>query len=462
MTYKHFFFLLLLFAHFQLFAGSYPVREITITGNEQTKDFVILREMLISKDSLYSPSGAGNITELLKLSRDRILNLNLFNEVVISKKLITNNDKASFTIAIEVIEKWFVWPIPFIEFSDRNFNVWGNLAFDPERTNYGLYVFNYNLFGRNHTLKTKLKTGYNTKLGLEYRIPFLSKNTQWGLNGLIDYSSQNEVWYETRNDSLQFYRNGSKNLIRNTEAKLELTKRISPFTRVFYGIHFTHGQLANSVPTNDYFLNNQRYQRNYGINLKVEHDKRNNIYFPTLGKYSSLSLGINTWQNNSTLLNGSIETRLQSFDQLSSKWSSALSVYLQYNTATNAPYSDRKLLGYKETVRGYEHYVVDGTFGIKTNAALRYHILSSNVNLKFIPIDNYKKLPLNIYAEGYIDGGYAKYTNSDISNDFNGQVLYSAGLGLNTLLYNDRLLRLEYSLNSIGEGGFFVHFKKAI
>jgi hypothetical protein len=33
---------------------------------------------------------------------------------------------------------------------------------------------------------------------------------------------------------------------------------------------------------------------------------------------------------------------------------------------------------------------------------------------------------------------------------------------LNALIYNDRVLRLEYSINSLQEDGFFVHFKKAI
>jgi hypothetical protein len=40
--------------------------------------------------------------------------------------------------------------------------------------------------------------------------------------------------------------------------------------------------------------------------------------------------------------------------------------------------------------------------------------------------------------------------------------LFSMGLGVSTIFYNDRILRIEYSLNSLREGGFFVHFKKAI
>jgi outer membrane protein assembly factor BamA len=459
LTYRSSIFGFIFFFASHLFAASHPVHQISISGNERTKNFVILREMLIEVDSVYPEN---QIDELLKTSTNRLLNLNLFNQVEIKYSLSEYNKDTTFNIAVVVIEKWYVWPIPFVEFSDRNFNVWGNLDFDQARTNYGLYVFNYNLFGRNQTLKTHVKEGYNTNVGLEYRIPFLSRNTQWGLNALIKYASQNEVWYETRNDSLQFFKNGQNNLISTTEAKVELTKRITPFTSVYYGAYFEHGQLDSSVPINDYFINNQRFQRKYGLYFKIEYTTQNNIYFPTEGKYGSASFGVNTWQNQNYLFNGSLKTRLQQFDKLSSRWSSALSVYFEYNTNQNAPYSDRKILGYREVVRGYEHYVVDGTLGWKTNAALRYHLLNTELILTSIPIDNYQKLPVNIYAEGYIDGGYATSNQYHHSNHLNQQPIYSVGVGLNTLFYNDRLLRLEYSLNSLGEGGLFVHFKKAI
>ena len=135
-----------------------PIRSIQIEGNEKTKDFVIKRELLFEKDSFYRYNK--DFERLINLSKSRITNLNLFNKVDIETTIDSiNHYEVCFKIVIRVVEKWYHWPIPFIEFSDRNFNVWGNLDFDPKRTNYGLYVFNYNLWGRNHTLKTKLKTG---------------------------------------------------------------------------------------------------------------------------------------------------------------------------------------------------------------------------------------------------------------------------------------------------------------
>ncbi|MDA8885976.1 BamA/TamA family outer membrane protein [Bacteroidia bacterium] len=440
-------------------AQTKQITSITVSGNEKTKDFVILRELIIYSDSSYTDN---QLDELLFQSKNRILNLNLFNHVEISQHR-KNKDSLEIGIKISVVEKWFIWPMPFVEFSDRNFNVWGNLNFDPKRTNYGLYVFSYNLFGRNHTLKTKAKTGYNTKLGIEYRIPFLSRNTQWGLNSNIEHKSQNEVWIETRNDSLQFFKNGDNNLIKTTKAEFEFSKRVQPFVRYIFNAKFLFDELSSSVPTRDYFLNNADYQQHYRVGFRIEHDTRDNIYFPLRGTFISPRIGIELFRNTTNLSNINFKFKAQQFNQFRKKWYTAFSVYSNINTSNSLPYSDRKQLGYDEIVRGFEHYVIDGHLGFKGNAAVRYHLLDkSNLRLNFIPIKNYQMLPTNIYLELFSDGGYTESSNINISNQLPGKLLYSGGLGINTLFYNDRLLRLEYSLNSLKEGGFFVHFQKAI
>lgn len=438
-----------------------PIRSILIEGNEKTKDFVIKRELLFHEDSFYSYDES--FEQLITLSQSRITNLNLFNKVTILPEVdSTNHYEVCIKIVIRVVEKWYHWPIPFVEFSDRNFNVWGNLDFDPNRTNYGLYVFNYNLWGKNHTLKTKLKTGYNTKLGLEYRIPFLSESNNWGIKTLIDYSSQNELWYETINDSLQFYKNGKNNLIKNTQASIEVSRRITPFTNIFISTQYQYDQIDSSVPTNDYLINNARSQNTFKTQFRVEIDKRNNLFYPTEGSYLSADMTGLLWTNKSHAYNLRMGFKMQKFTKISSTIYTALSCHTQFNSNKNPPYSQRKILGYQESIRGFEHYVVDGTSGLKGNAAIRFHTLKSNLSLPFIPFKNYQELPLNMYLEIYSDAGYVDYNFSNETNQLVNAFLYSGGLGLNTLFYNDRILRLEYSLNSLKEHGFFVHFIKAI
>ena len=440
----------------------WPLNIIEITGNEITKTSVIQRELLVYSDSIYDFESV-EFQQLLRQSEQRITNLNLFNSVTIEGYIdSTQFYEVCIVLHIHVIEKWYHWPIPFLEFSDRNFNVWGNLSFDPARTNYGLYLFNYNLWGKNHTLKTKLKTGYNKKIGIEYRIPFLSSSTGWGIKASFDYSSQNEVWHTTTNDSLQFYKNGQTNLIKNTTAYIALSKRVSPFARIFFTPHFRNDQLNAALPSSDFLVHNESYQNTYGFQFAIEQDKRNNIFFPTQGSFSRASLTGLVWENIRADYNARLTVKTQKFTQHTPVLYSALSFYSQVNTNKNPPYSQRKILGYDEIIRGFEHYVVDGTAGWKANAAIRFHGVNKHIKLPFVPFKNYQTLPVNIYWELYTDAGYVQYANPDPSNRLVNRFLYAGGIGLNTLFYNDRMVRFEYSLNSLQEHGFFVHFNKAI
>ena len=234
MTFKQLFLLLFLGVSTPSFAQLVTIHKIQLKGNKQTKDFVILREMLLHVDSVYTTTNNGHFNDLLALSKNRIYNLNLFNKVefILAEDTIIN-EVTNYTLEITVLEKWYIWPIPLLEFSDRNINVWSGFNFDPDRTNYGIANYNYNLFGRNHTLKTNLKTGYNKEFGLEYRIPFISKNSNWGITASAKYASQNEVWLTTTNDSLRFFKNGNNNLFQSTEARMEISKRIRPLFKTF-------------------------------------------------------------------------------------------------------------------------------------------------------------------------------------------------------------------------------------
>ncbi len=115
-----------------LFAAAIPVRSISISGNDQTNDFIILREILVKVDSVYPEN---QIEALIKRSTDRLLNLNLFNQATINYALTESDQGRNYDVVVVVVEKWYTWPIPFVEFSDRNFNVWSNLNFEPGRSN---------------------------------------------------------------------------------------------------------------------------------------------------------------------------------------------------------------------------------------------------------------------------------------------------------------------------------------
>ncbi|MEY2923866.1 MAG: hypothetical protein RLZZ337_406 [Bacteroidota bacterium] len=440
------------------FAQNIDIKNISISGNKRTKDFVILRELLFSKESKI-PIDSFDL--VLSMSKNRVMNLNLFNSVEID----TIPSDTGCNIHITLVEKWYNWPIPFIEFSDRNFNVWKDLSFDPERTNYGLYLFNYNVFGRNHTIKTSLVYGYNKTYGLEYRIPFLSKNSNLGLSSKLKYTSQSEMWLETKNDKLQFYKNGRSNLIDKTIGELKLSKRIKPYTMVFAEANVTHIKLDSSLINiaSHYLLNNVLERTSLEMGLSIATDTRNNIYLPTSGNFLSANTKFQYFTGSLPIYNIYTTAKIQQFKQLKTRWYSALSLFGDLNSSYTLPYENTRRFGYSNLVRGFEAYVVEGRASALANAALRFEIVEQKkVNLPFIHIKNYNFLPLVSYLELFVDAGSVSNSNSLIYNNLTNKLLYSTGLSLQTIFYNDRILRLEYSLNSLKESGFFVHFNKAI
>ena len=89
------------------------ILNIEILGNNKTKKEIILREVTFQKNKNYNQD---ILKKKIKESTENLNNLKLFNFVE-----ITQNEG---NIYIEVTEKWYFWPYPVFEISERNFNTW--------------------------------------------------------------------------------------------------------------------------------------------------------------------------------------------------------------------------------------------------------------------------------------------------------------------------------------------------
>lgn len=433
-------------------------QHITISGNERTKEQTILRELVLEANIEY----AEKEFETKRIwSERRVMNINLFNAVDI------HLSSDSSTLEIEVVEKWYFWPIPFVEFSDRNFNVWSDLNFDPERTNYGLYLFNYNLWGRDHTLKTSIVNGYNKIYALEYQVPFLGPNTNWGLHTDIRYRSQAEMWLKTESDQLKFYRDSNDlnaPLIQKLSAYGELSNRFRPYTTLYLDALVSRTQLDSTIPeiAPDYLMSSDEL-KTFALGASVINDQRNNVYFPTEGSLLGASFAYHRFSTHSQTHNIRFMASAQHFKKIGDRLYTSLAIIADLNTAKVMPYEYTRRLGYSYNVRGFERRVIDGNNSYLANASIRYHLINKDrLPVNFVPFKNYKFLPLNVYLGTFADAGYVDNQDLKPTNELPNTLLYSTGLSLQALFYNDRVLRIEYSLNSLKEGGFFVHFKKAI
>ena len=169
------------------------IRKITFSGNQVTKEKIIIRDMSIQeKDSIQTE----NLAEELNYNKQRILNLQLFSTVNYQVNIV---EKDTIDIHFSVTELLYWIAKPLFSLADRNFNVWfkeQHLALN--RTNYGGEITRKNFRGRNEEIITTVQLGYNKFFGFSYKIPYIDRNLKHGLGISASYLTGREVNYETQ------------------------------------------------------------------------------------------------------------------------------------------------------------------------------------------------------------------------------------------------------------------------
>ena len=161
------------------------ISEIKIKGNKKTKKEIILRELDFEVGEKISTI---ELNTKISDAKKNLTNLNLFNFIDFNIK----KNKNTVTIEIELVERWYVWPYPIFEISERNFNVWWNdfketNYSDFSRINYGLFLNIENFRGRNELIVFKYRKGFKEHYQINYKMPFLKNNQNLGINTDIEF-----------------------------------------------------------------------------------------------------------------------------------------------------------------------------------------------------------------------------------------------------------------------------------
>ena len=155
----------------------FTVRNIDISGNKKTKESVILRELPFESGDTYILS---ELVKKFEEARKQLMNTVLFHEVVVALNKFEGNN---VDILVAVKERWYLFPVPYIKFVDRNLNQWiveQNAKLN--RINYGVKVLYNNVSGRNDKMNLYLINGYTKQISLSYDRPYIDKKMKWGIN----------------------------------------------------------------------------------------------------------------------------------------------------------------------------------------------------------------------------------------------------------------------------------------
>ena len=432
------------------------IHDILISGNKVTHESVILRELIFSPgDTVFKMQ----LIPALQRSKENLLNLSIFNFVFLNVKHLGDDQ---IDVTVDVTERWYIWPVPILEYADRNFNSFLESR-DWNKINYGAWLKWNNFRGRNELLTGKIKLGYLKEYALAYTKPNLGKKLNHGISAGFSANQQDEVYIETVNNKPLEYQ--PPDLPAQTRLNAYASYR---YRRKYYTSHalrfdYYDYHVSDSVAAvNSYYLGNGATRQNYFVlTYQFNYDVRDSRVYPLEGynvkfKAEQVGLGITDFEFPSFRLTGilmyhqKIVNRLYFYNATKAR----------YSTEKTMPHILNRALGYNENLRAYEPYVIDGSDYVISLYNLKIQVIKPNsYTIPFIKMEQFNKIHYALYVNLFADFGYV---NNDFPNPTNTMVntwQFSAGGGIDLITYYDQVFSVYYAINRYGEHGFFFQLE---
>ena len=427
----------------------FEVGEIVIEGNKRTKDYIILRE-------LYFKSGDSvNLTELVQgfeVSRQQLMNTKLFNEVVIALKNFYGH---VVNVSIQVKERWYIFPIPYIKPVDRNLAEWAKQGYSPDRLNYGFKFTYYNFTGRNDKLRLWVAGGYTKQFQFQYEQPYADRSLKHGYKVGFNYSQNKEINYQTKFNQQVF-----NDSVTSTRLNAFIEYDYRPGLRTFHGLRIGYNREevdAKVLELNpDYYKTGTNRFEYPEISYRLSHFNVDYIPYPLKG-----------WMGEVSLLRRGLNEKAGMW-QLGAKynknWAWGKRSFFSWNAIGtlrvpfDQPFVNSQMFGYNDFyLRGLEKYVIDGVAGVLSRQTYRRFLLKFSVPT-FLNSQTHNRVPFSFYAKAFTDVGYS-HNKVFKDNSLANKMLYTAGLGIDMVTFYDIVLRFDYSFNQLGQNGLFLHIK---
>lgn len=432
--------------------SSVTIRNISISGNKQTKQYIITRELAFRNGNAYPMR---DILTGLETSRQNLMNTTLFVEVNVC---FSNWNNDSLDIIVDVKERWYYFVFPYMKPADRNWNVWINdYNFDPERVNYGLKFHGKNITGRNDKLNAWIINGYTQRLAINYYNPFSDNSLRrgWGID--VSYSRNREINYQTSNNRQQFYKNELNFIRKQVYFGGVYSYRKGSIERHYVKLGMQTEAVSDTVAKlNPNYLGAGRTKLFYPeLKYTYQYFDMNYIPYPTRGVSFELELirrGINGQVNLTQL-----QVKAARYFELPKKFYFSAAAEMHLRVPFDQPFFNQLMLGYNDSyLRGMEYYVVDGVAG----GFVRNTVGREIFNYRFktgLKSKTYSSVPFRFYLKAYGDFGYVYNKRMQFSNTLNNTFLYTGGIGVDVISIYDVVLRFEYSFNQFRERGIFIH-----
>ena len=433
------------------------VEGFEITGNNVTKEFVIIRELVFGLGDTIPKI---EFIPALQRSKENLLNTSLFNFVNFDARHLTGG---RIIVEINVTERWYFWPIPILEYAERNFSEFiKNREWD--KLVYGAWLQWNNFRGRGELLSGKIRLGYVNEYALAYDIPNVGRKQQHGFTNGFNINHQNEVNVETVNNQPVEYRPYERPAQIRINAFTKYTFRRKLYSTHTLRMDFLNYNISDSVAEiNPDYLGGYRTNMSYfKLGYDFRYDVRDSKVYPLDGfavKVIAEKLGLGfipDFAYPSLRLTG-----VFMFHQpLANRVYFYNATKVRYTSVKHLPHILNQGLGYREFISGYEPYVMDGSDFFISKYNLKFELIRpTSRTIPFIRMEQFNKIHYAIYLNVFADAGYVNNKFPNPTNNMVNDWQFSAGIGLDFVTYYDQVFRIDFAYNKYHEYGFFFHIE---
>ena len=427
------------------------VGTIVFTGNSTTKARILRAELDFKEGDTLT---LADLPARLEANRRRLFNLQLFHAVVVQASC---REQGLF-IVFGVQERWYTFPVPIFSLADRNLRAWLDRSDRWHRLDYGLHLTRVNFRGRNETLLGNLQLGFNRKYELFYDVPGLGRYRRLGFGLGASYYQSRSLDYLTRADRLVPLRAENNFPIQRFYATAGLRFRHTVQFRTAFDVSYHRETISDSVYYYNpgYFLGGTRREF-LDFTLSSTRNQRNTFAYPLTGQYAQVSLNHRVFLNPATPAITTLHLAYARYLALGQRLYYSVGGSAQLRFARTVAYADSHALGYNDLVRGYDEYVIDGRHYGLLRQGLSYRLWQPRPIQLGSTLDSPKvdTIPLAFYGNIFADAGYVVSSNAPAPNRLPNQLLRAVGVGLHLVTYYDRVFTAEYTLNGLGQWGYF-------
>jgi len=394
-----------------------PISSIIVIGNEQTGENVITRELLFKE-------GDRVTRDILEQSRQRIMNLHLFNRVEMQ---VIPQDDDTHMLLIDVTERLYFYPVPILTMRERDWSKWS----------YGLSVVHKNFRGQNERLWAGVWFGYRPGFGVTYTNPWLGDSLHLTASTTLSKTTFNHRIFNFEE--------------RHIFGELKLGKFWGRYFQTELGINVDRINVDDDAV--QYMRSNSTTEVLVGLQLALKYDTRNLYSYPSRGFLSQLNILKNGFFSDYNDYNR-IDLDLRTYKTLGILITS-LRFYQSYIFG-DVPVYRINYIGFEERIRGHFYTEKSGRHINLGSIEFRFPLIPIrylSVEVPPIPALYTKNLKYGLSAGIFADAGIIwvdpeQYSIMNVMSGF--------GFGLHIHLPYIEIFRIDYAFDMNLRGQIIV------